>query len=176
MGAKGDYYLMTNRYKTKGLDAFMGLELEGTPLQGSEGYVNIEKIWSKNAVFGEKHSHVVLPPDALRIRSDYLTLVGVSESEREFAHDNPYGKYVESITWMPSDLRITLVRYEGGCTATVFDTVSGKTLTNVSMVGKTDDAEKLYTQLKDVLLVVDEDDYIFWIEKLFKENKDGKEG
>lgn len=165
-------------YKIKDLPGFGHLLAVGDGDGLSAGLVSIKQFINSGVLIGDRELKFNMPDDAVWIDLAHLELVDDSESEKEFADDNPYGEFKYEGRFTKGDLEVVHAVYENAISITIMekqriDTVSEgqihghKTLYTTSFFVNRQAALGLVeNMLHDDL---DPDDLIFELEKL-KEN------
>jgi len=117
-------------YKVQNLaPGFDGLVVQAEQSLDNDKYFVVSRIIEENSFNGDRLVSVQIPLHSLLIHSDNLAL---SEDQgvatRQFASDNPYGKFILEGRMDLGSVRVTYSRYEKALQVTIFDTIANKTV------------------------------------------------
>lgn len=166
------------RYKIKGMGrGFDGLIVEGEPDKDVPGLLSVLKITNSNAIFGDRNVSFPVPKGSLYIDDEFL--VEYDEPPREFAHDNPYGRFMYTAEFQNQGqtLSATLTRFEKTLTVTVHEILAWAASTPVKSNLFTQNYWKELDKVESIVreyMAGDPDDLIFELKRLKEEEANGE--
>ena len=161
-------------YKTKNLPGFEHLLVVGNEWQlddsrGTFEVVEVKTLINTSVLVGDRELKINLPDQAMFINIHNLEPVPETESEHEFASDNPFGQYQYEGRFSRGILEVVHVVYEKAITISILEKVgpNSRTLYSESFFSM---RERALGMIEEMLHgELDSDDLIFNLKDL-KEN------
>lgn len=104
-----------------GLDGLIAQSSKGPVLISNVRWVEVDRIINPNAILGDRQVIIPLSSEGLRINERFLQDCE-DPTGREFASDNPFGKFIDECRYEQGTLRVTLGHYEKALSVDIKDT------------------------------------------------------
>lgn len=163
---------MSNFYVIKGLGPlFDGLVVEAANIDSVTKDIEVSSIIDRDSIMGDRNPRFQLPQAALKICSDYLEPTD-DPGKREFAADNPYGRFLLEGRMEVDQIVVSYSQYERVLQVNVFDERAQRTLYSQNFTKDFDLVKKaIESVLKDEETTTD--DLVFALQELKEAESNG---